>query len=166
MPPPVPAVRHIIDLERRRSHPYNSPMRHITRVAIATLLTALVAGCASTQETPTQHAQRVAPWLSAAGFHALPADTPARQQQLQSLTPLQMRFFPHNGKMHYWYADPYYCNCIYSGGEKAYDSYQRIKLTAQLANQNQMTAEMNDQAASEEYMNAMSWPADQVFYGE
>jgi len=25
---------------------------------------------------------------------------------------------------------------------------------------------MNDQAASEEYMNAMSWPADQVFYGD
>src|SRR3984957_2020031 len=141
-------------------------MRQMIRVVIASVIVTIVAAGCSTRETPTQKAQRVGPLLSAHGFRVWPVAPPARQQQLQSLTPLQMRFFPHNGKMHYWYADPYYCNCIYSGGEKAYDSYQRIKLTAQLANQNQMTAEMNDQAASEEYMNAMSWPADQVFYGE
>jgi hypothetical protein len=151
-------------MEQPEAYPYNFPMRHITCVAIAALIVTLAAGC-STQETPTQHAQRVGPLLSAAGFHVLPVDTPARQQQLQSLTPLQMRFFPHNGKMHYWYADPYYCNCIYSGGPKAYDAYQRIKLQKQLENQNEMSAEMNEQAASEQYMNAMQWPADEVFFG-
>jgi hypothetical protein len=141
-------------------------MRHVTFIAIATYIISIAAvGCA-TQETPTQHAQRVEPMLSAAGFHVLPADNPARQQQLQSLTPLKIRFFPHNGKMHYWYADPYYCNCIYSGNEAAYDAYQRIKLQQQMANQDEMAAEMNEQAASQEYMNAMSWPANEVFYGD
>ena len=103
--------------------------------------------------------------LAAAGFHVLPADTPARQAQLQSLTPLKMRFYPHNGKMHYWYADPYYCNCIYGGNEKAHDAYQRIKLQQQMASQQNLSTQANEEAASQEYMNAMAWPANQVFYG-
>jgi len=116
-------------------------------------------------ETPVQHAQRVDPMLAAAGFHVLPADTPARQAQLQSLTPLKMRFYPHNGKVRYWYADPYFCNCIYSGDEKAYSTYQQMKLEQQMANQQEETAQMNEEAASQEYMNSMAWPANQVFFG-
>jgi hypothetical protein len=147
-------------------------MANATRAAIATLVvfigsavSILAAGCAIQQETPAQHAQLVEPMLAAAGFHVLPVDTPARQAQLQSLTPLKMRFYPHNGKMRYWYADPYYCNCIYSGDEKAYGAYQRIKLQEQMANEEESSAQMNEEAASQEYMNAMSWPANRVFYG-
>jgi hypothetical protein len=89
--------------------------------------------------------------LATAGFHVLPADTPARQAQLQSLTPLKMRFYPHNSKMHYWYADPCFCNCIYSGNEKAYDAYQRIKLQQQqIANQQDLSTQTNEEAASQE----------------
>jgi hypothetical protein len=152
-------------MEQQTPYPYNFAMRQTNCVIVASLFVAIVAAGCSTRETPTQKGQRVGPLLSAAGFHVLPVDTPARQQELQGLTPLQMRFFPHNGKMHYWYADPYYCDCIYSGGPKAYDAYQRIKLQKQLEDQSEMTSEMNDQAASEEYMNAMQWPADEVFYG-
>ena len=65
----------------------------------------------------------------------------------------------------YWCADPYFCNCIYSGNEKAYDAYQRIKLQQQMANQQELSTQSNEEAASQEYMNAMAWPADQVFYG-
>jgi hypothetical protein len=127
----------------------------------------VAAGCATQQpETPAQHAQRIEPMLSAAGFHALPADTPARQTQLQSLTPLKMRFFPHDGKMHYWYADPYYCNCIYSGSEKAYGAYERIKLQEQMTNQQQMAAQMNEDAAAQENMDFTMWPANEVFFGD
>jgi prepilin-type processing-associated H-X9-DG protein len=103
--------------------------------------------------------------LAAAGFHVLPADTPDRQTELHSLTPLKMRFFPHNGKMHYWFADPYYCNCIYSGNEKAYDAYQRIELQQQMANQQELSAQMKEEAASQEYMNASAWPPNLVFFG-
>jgi hypothetical protein len=156
-------------MEPRRAHRYNSPMRQISRTALAALLIFIFAivttGCGTQQETPAQRAQRVESMLATAGFHVLPADTPARQAQLQSLTPLKMRFYPHNGKMHYWYADPYYCNCIYSGNEKAYDAYQRIKLQQQMANQQNLSTQANEEAASQEYMNAMAWPANQVFYG-
>ena len=111
-----------------------------------------------------QHAQRIEPMLSAAGFHVLPADTPARQAELNSLTPLKMRFYPRDGKMHYWYADPYYCNCIYSGNEKAYDAYQRIRLQQQMANQEELSARMSEDAAAQENMNLMAWPAPEFFY--
>jgi hypothetical protein len=148
-------------------------MRPIIRAVLPTLIVFIASiaatGCATQSqtpaETPIQHAQRIEPMLSAAGFHVLPVDTPARQTQLNSLTPLKIRFFPHNGKMHYWYADPYYCNCIYSGNEKAYDAYQRIKAQQQTANQPDLTTPTNDEAASQEYMNAMAWPPNEVFYG-
>jgi hypothetical protein len=134
-------------------------------VLIASVIPLVTAGCAAQQpETPTQHAQQVEPILSAAGFHALPADTPARKAELNRLTPLKMRFFPRNGQMHYWYADPYYCNCIYSGSEKAYDTYQRLRLQQQMANQEEMSSQMNEDAAAQENMNFMMWPANEVFY--
>jgi hypothetical protein len=139
-------------------------MRHITRATIATLMISIVvAGCA-TQETPAQHAQRIEPMLSAAGFHVHPADSPARQAQLQSLTPLKMRFYPRSGKMHYWYADPYYCQCIFSGNEQAYDAYERIRLQQRMANQQVLSAQMNEDAAAQENMNFMAWPPDPYFY--
>jgi hypothetical protein len=144
-------------------------MRPLNRAAIATLILMIVsivaAGCASQQETPTQRAQRTEPMLAAAGFHVLAADNPARRAQLQSITPLKLRFYPHNGKMHYWYADPYFCNCIYSGNQQAYDAYQRLKLQEEMANKDEISAQMNQEAASQEYFNAMSWPANQVFFG-
>jgi len=163
-------ARRPTGMEPRRSDPYNSPMCLSNRAAITILITLIAsvisAGCAMHQpETPVQRAQRMEPMLAAAGFHVLPADTPDRKAQLQSLTPLKIRFYPHNDKMHYFYADPYYCNCIYSGNEKAYDAYQRIKLQEEMANQDERSAQMNEQAASQEYFNAMSWPANQVFFG-
>jgi hypothetical protein len=137
-----------LGMERRPLHPYNSSMRPIIRAALATLFVSIVsivaAGCASQQETPVQRAQHSEQLLSAAGFRALPADTPARQAKLQSLTPLKIRFFPHNGKMHYWYADPYYCNCIFSGNQESYDAYEAIRTKQQLANEQQETSLNNE----------------------
>ena len=151
-------------MELALAHPYNFPMRNIFRVAFVTaLLTVIATGCA-TQETPTQQAKRIEPLLSAAGFHVHPADTPARQAQMQSLTPLKMRFYPRNGKMHYWFADPYYCDCIYSGNEQAYASYQQIRLQQRMASQQEMTAQINEDAASQESMDTMMWQPDPFFY--
>ena len=65
-----------------------------------------------------QRAQRIEPMLSPAGFHMQPADTPAREQTLEGMTPLKVRFYPYNGKMHYWFADPVYCNCIFAGNRE------------------------------------------------
>ncbi|HVC45049.1 MAG TPA: hypothetical protein VND20_09550 [Candidatus Binataceae bacterium] len=140
-------------------------MRSTIRLACALALCATTAlGCAAQPETPIQRAQRLEPLLSAAGFHMHPADTPARQNQLHTLTPLKVRFYPYNGKMHYWFADPDYCNCIFAGNATAYDTYQREKLQQQMANQQELSAQMNEDAAQQENMNFMAWPPDPFFY--
>jgi hypothetical protein len=166
-----PPVRTALGMEHRRAHPYKSSMPQLNRTVI-TILAALAAsvaaaGCAATQvpETPIERAQRIEPMLNAAGFRVLPADTPERRSQLASMTPLQIRFTPHEGRMQYWFADPYYCNCLYIGNDKAYDAFAKELEQIQIANQQEMAAQMNEDAAAEqENMTFMAWPADEIFY--
>jgi hypothetical protein len=116
-------------------------------------------GCA-TQETPMQRAQRIEPMLSAAGFHMKPASSPEQQTNLQGMTPLKVRFYPLNGKMHYWFADPVYCDCLFSGNEAAYQRYEQIRLQQRDVRAQEQTAELNADAAQEEQMNWMMWPGE------
>src|SRR5690349_920589 len=68
-----------------------SVYRGMLRFAIVVMLLSwVITGCA---ETPLQRARRLEPLLSAAGFHMAPADTPQRQQELASHTPLKMRYY-------------------------------------------------------------------------
>ncbi|HXR24577.1 MAG TPA: hypothetical protein VN742_04380 [Candidatus Binataceae bacterium] len=140
---------------------------NITRAIMSALFISMAslvaAGCATPQETPIERAQRIEPMLSGAGFHVLPADTPARKTQLQSLTPLEIRFSPQNGEMHYWFADPYHCICIFSGNEEAYEAYERAREKQRIANEEEMTALMNE-AAEQENMTFMVSPANEIFY--
>ncbi|HKV53944.1 MAG TPA: hypothetical protein VJN94_04810 [Candidatus Binataceae bacterium] len=132
------------------------------RVAALLVLASIVLyGCA---ETPQQRAQRMEPLLSAAGFHMHPADTPRRQQELTSLTPLKVRYYFGHGKPHYWYADPYVCNCIYVGNQETFEKYEQLKLQQQNVQREQEAAEMNEDAAQQEQMDVMMWPADPFFY--
>ena len=130
-------------------------MRSFAQSITLAVLIALLSGCA-TQETPEQRAQRIEPMLAAAGFRAHPADSPAKLQNLQAMTPLKVRFTAKDGKMHYWFADPVYCTCLYTGGQDAYEHYQQLRLQQKTAEQEQETAEMNESAASEE-MNFGAW---------
>jgi len=111
-----------------------------------------------------QRAQRIEPLLSAAGFHMQPADTAAKQQALQGLTPLKVRFYPYNGKMHYWFADPVYCDCLFVGNEKAYQQYEQIRLQQQAVQTERQTAEINEEAAQQEQMDFGVWPGEPFFY--
>ncbi len=136
-------------------------MPRIVLLLLTATLVAIAAGCA---ETPVERAQRIEPMLAAAGFHMHPADNPARDAELKDVTPLKLRFYPHDGKLHYWFADPVYCDCLYIGDEAAYDAYQRIKLQQRMVQQEQMAAQMNEDAAQQEQMNFMMWPADPFFF--
>jgi hypothetical protein len=135
------------------------------RLTVSTLaaFALLIVGCA-TQETPMQRAQRIEPMLSAAGFHMKPTSTPAQQATLQGMTPLKVRFYPYNGKMHYWFADPVYCDCLFVGNEEAYQRYEQIRLQQQDVRAQQQTAEMNEDAAQQEQMNFMMWPDEPFLY--
>jgi hypothetical protein len=147
--------------------PHNNRRRYITHTIISILLVPMVSlaatSCATQQETPIERALRIEPMLSGAGFQAVPGDTPARKAQLQSLTPLEIRFTPYGGKMHYWFADPYHCKCIFSGNQDAYVAYLRVWDHQGIANQEEMTAQMNE-AVAQKTMTFMVSPADEIFY--
>jgi hypothetical protein len=128
---------------------------------LVALVSWVLAGCA---ETPRQRAHRLEPMLSAAGFHMVAADTPQRQQELSSHTPLKVRYYFANGKPHYWFADPYVCNCVYIGNEADYQKYQQLKLQQQTVEREQAAAAMNEDAAEEEEFNPMMWPSAPLFY--
>jgi hypothetical protein len=115
----------------------------------------LLAGCA---ETPRQRAKRIEPMLSAAGFRMHPADTPAREDNLKAVTPLKLRYDVRDGKLHYWFADPVVCNCLFTGSEKNYQRYEQLKLQSQMVQREQVAAELNEDAAQQEQFDWMMWP--------
>lgn len=113
-----------------------------TSLALFCLIAAFsvtLVGCGSIKEsiqpqppTAQQQAEQVEPMLSAAGFRILPADTPERQTQLQSLVPLTVNYYVgKTGTLHYYMADPDYCKCMYIGTEQSYQQYEKLKLNQQ-----------------------------------
>lgn len=63
--------------------------------------------------------------LAAAGFQVRPADTPEKLAQLEKLPQRKMLTQEHHGQPTYLYADATDCKCLYAGGQKAYDQYQK-----------------------------------------
>jgi hypothetical protein len=81
--------------------------------------------------------------LAAAGFTLVPANTPERQASLSSLPPHKFVHQVHNNGVVFTYADPTICDCLYVGNQGAYDRYRQAVFAKNIANENQMTAEIN-----------------------
>jgi hypothetical protein len=112
-------------------------MRFSAATVIAAL--ALLGGCASTPVVVRNHENL----LAAAGFNALPATTPQQQDSLHALPPNRLvRRVRGNGYV-YLYADPTLCNCLYIGGQPAYDNYQH-ELLVQKVQQEEFQAELDE----------------------
>lgn len=99
------------------------------RPAPAISLVLLLAACTNS-ETPTPGDQ-----LAAAGFVQRKADSPERIAALKSLPPHQFVLRNSNGSVKYLYADPIACDCIYVGGQRAYNQYRETMAAAVPADQ-------------------------------
>lgn len=111
------------------------------RISLATLvvgLPLLVSGC----ETPQQVVQNKEDRLVAAGFVARPADTPKRVAMLRTLPSHKFEMRQINGHYVYLYSDPLVCGCLYVGSEAAYGQYKQMMFQQNLANQQEMTAQL------------------------
>jgi hypothetical protein len=91
----------------------------------------------------TQAVQNKEDMLSAAGFTQVPANTPQRQASLATLPPHKFVRQVRANHVLYTYADPTICNCLYVGNQAAYGRYRENVFLRHLANEQQMTAEMN-----------------------
>ena len=80
--------------------------------------------------------------LAAAGFTIVPANTPQRQASLRSMPPHKFVQQVRNNKVIFTYADPTICDCMYVGDQKAYDRYRQDVFVKNIANEQEMTAQM------------------------
>ena len=119
--------------------PHLSP----TLAALATCL--VVAACAA----PQQQAVDQENVLSAAGFAVLPANTPERAASLRNLPPNKVVQRIRGGSVRYVYADPLVCACLYVGDPVAFGSYQQVVLQRRLADEQALTAQLNQGAWDE-----------------
>jgi hypothetical protein len=81
------------------------------------LLVAVLAGCRSTQVLQQEGD------LSAAGFSVRIADTAERLDMLNRLPPNQFVQRVRGNAVHYVYADPVVCGCLYIGTQQDFDQY-------------------------------------------
>lgn len=85
--------------------------------------------------------------LAAAGFMLQPADTPAKLAALASLPPHKFVCQTKGQTVVYVYGDPTICKCVYFGNQQAYGAYRAMVFQQNLADEQQMTASMQQQAA-------------------
>src|SRR5579885_729823 len=99
---------------------WKSAPRHAAALPLETLsfLLAALPACVSTQQRVAQKEDQ----LAAAGFEVKPANTPEREQMLRRLPPNRFVQRVHGDNVHYVYADPIVCNCLYVGTQQAYNN--------------------------------------------
>ena len=101
---------------------------------------ALVALCAAL--SACSQVQNKEDMLAAAGFTLVPANTPQRQASLSSLPPHKFVHQVRNNAVIFTYADPTICDCLYIGNQAAYDRYRQDVFQRDIANEQEMTAQM------------------------
>ena len=100
------------------------------------LLAGVLSGCVTPQEAVTQKEDS----LAAAGFVQRPANTPERQAMLAKLPPHRFVRRVHGDDVHYVYADPLVCNCLYVGSQQAYGVFQQHLQQQRIADAQEMAA--------------------------
>jgi hypothetical protein len=81
--------------------------------------------------------------LAAAGFTVVPSNTPQRQASLKSMPPHKFVQQVRHNAVIFTYADPTICDCMYVGNQAAYDRYRQDVFVKNIANEQEMTAQMN-----------------------
>ena len=114
-------------------------------IFIATLAgTIVLVGCASMTSSNTESL------LSAAGFRVRTPQTPKQQQIYAALPPYQVERATVKGHVFYVYKDEK-AGVAYVGREQEYQRYQQLAIQQQIAQNQIMAAEMEQQAALDWY---------------
>jgi hypothetical protein len=115
-------------------------------IFIATLTgTILLAGCASMGSANTTSL------LTAAGFRARTPQTPKQQQIYAALPPYQVQRATLPGKGVFYVYKDQNAGLAYVGREAEYQRYQQLAIQQQIAQNQIMAAEMEQQAALDWY---------------
>jgi len=124
----------------------NSPsikVRLLKDLSIA-ILSGFLISCAAIK---AQNAEDKEQLLAAAGFKMQLADTPEKLAHLKTLTQQKIVTHEKDGKNYYVYADATTCQCLYIGQDSNYQNFQQLQLQKNIAQEQQMSAEMNENAS-------------------
>jgi hypothetical protein len=97
----------------------------------------VLAACQTQQQIVSEHEDN----LAAAGFVVRPANTPERQAMLNRLPPHKFVQRVSGDTVHYIYADPLVCGCLYVGTQQAFAQYKLHQQQQNLADEQLMTAQ-------------------------
>ena len=120
---------------------------HRRKFAALTALTIAGAVCLAACQTESQMVTQREDNLAAAGFIVKPANTPERQQMLHRLPPHTFVQRVNGDVIHYVFADPLVCGCLYVGSQQAYNAYKLHQQQQNLADEQAMTAQSYSDAA-------------------
>ena len=103
-----------------------------------------LAVCAAVSACAAQVQNKEDMLVALAGFTLVPANTPQRQASLSALPPHKFVHQVRNNTVIYTYADPTICDCLYVGNQAAYDRYRQDVFVKHIADEQQMTAQINE----------------------
>ncbi len=116
----------------------------ISRFGAATAAVVLAGVALSACQTPAVATREDN--LAAAGFTMRPANTPELKAMLNRLPANRFVIRQKGSVVHYVYADPLVCGCLYVGTQQQYDQYVRDRQAKDLVDEQQMTAQMYQDA--------------------
>jgi len=120
-------------------------LRHTVTSLIALIgFAVMFTACAAIQNRDAIEIERL---LAASGFQMRSADSPQKLNHLKSMTQRKLVLHQHDDKIYCVYADATSCQCLYVGNEKAYQRYQKLAIEKNIAENQRMAAEMNENAA-------------------
>ena len=90
------------------------------RTALALWVIVLAGGLSGCTYFRKEDADKTEATLAAAGFRMKPADTPKREASLAQFPVRKVVSRSHDGKVVYFYADPDFCKCLYTGTAQEY----------------------------------------------
>jgi hypothetical protein len=102
-----------------------------------------IAACQTESQMVTQREDN----LAAAGFIVKPANTPERQQMLHRLPPHTFVQRVNGDVVHYVFADPLVCGCLYVGTQQAYNAYKLHQQQQNLVDEQAMAAQSYSDAS-------------------
>lgn len=110
--------------------------KSMLNILCAAALVAFASGC-RTATSNTEH------MLSAAGFKAMPANTPQREEHLRSLPADQLTVANLNGYNYFVFPDPAE-NLLFVGQQPQFQQYQRMRFENKMAVAQVNTAPVDD----------------------
>ena len=116
----------------------------LAKIFALVALTGLLCACATLNAEKIADKERL---LISAGFHPKYADNRQKLEHLNAQPQHKIITYVKAGKNYYVYADASNCRCMYVGGDRAYQKFTSLQVQQHIAQELQISAELNQNAA-------------------